>query len=103
MSMFEKFFNSGTQGVPQQTARKSRARRSARYNHLRLGLRIEELEDRCLLSGGITEFPIPGPIPTANRGQELPITAGPDGNIWFAEDSGNPDGSGNLIGRVNLN
>src|SRR5262249_19622026 len=40
--------------------------------------RLEGLEDRCLLSPTITEFP----LPTANT-YGYGITAGPDGNLWF--------------------
>jgi streptogramin lyase len=39
---------------------------------------VEKLEDRCLLSGGITEFMF---SPAA--GDPTDITAGPDGNLWF--------------------
>jgi streptogramin lyase len=38
------------------------------------------LEDRCLLSLTISEFP----VPTANS-RPFEITAGPDGNLWFTE------------------
>ncbi len=52
-------------------------------------LQLERLEERCLLSGGISEFA----VPTANA---LPfwITSGPDGNLWFTEDATNK------IGRI---
>jgi hypothetical protein len=40
--------------------------------------RLEGLEDRCLLSPTITEFP----VPTANAGP-WGSTAGPDGNFRF--------------------
>src|SRR5437588_3672306 len=52
--------------------------------------RFETLEDRTLLSVSINEFMVPtaGSFP---RG----ITAGPDGNIWFTEESGN------RIGEIN--
>ena len=51
--------------------------------------RLEGLEDRCLLSPTITEFP----VPTANSGP-YGITAGPDGNLWFTESGGGQ------IGRI---
>src|SRR5271166_6051044 len=42
--------------------------------------RLEGLEDRCLLSVIITEFA------TLTAGSRPgPITAGPDGNLWFGE------------------
>src|SRR3954452_17541780 len=43
--------------------------------------RLEGLEDRCLLSTTITEFP----VPTPNASLYYGITSGPDGNIWFTE------------------
>jgi len=52
--------------------------------------RLEGLEDRCLLSATITEFP----ITTANAGPDE-ITAGPDGNLWFT------DLQANAIGTIN--
>src|SRR5262245_50737071 len=42
--------------------------------------RVEGLEDRCLLSYAINEFP----LPTPNSGPNV-IVAGPDGNVWFME------------------
>ena len=47
---------------------------------LRARLRLEKLEDRCLLTGAITEFP----ILTASSGP-FGIVTGPDGNLWFTE------------------
>ena len=47
-------------------------------------LQLETLEDRCLLSAGITEFP----VPTASS-QPSRIASGPDGNLWFTELTGN--------------
>jgi virginiamycin B lyase len=38
------------------------------------------LEARYLSSVSITKFPLPEPNP-----EPLGITAGPDGNLWFAE------------------
>jgi streptogramin lyase len=56
-------------------------------------LRLEVLEDRCLLSS-INEFPLPNP-----HSFPAGITKGPDGNVWFTENQANqigriaPDGS----------
>ena len=49
-------------------------------NRVRVRPRLEGLEDRCLLSVSITEFP----APTASS-QPFWIAAGPDGNLWFTE------------------
>jgi streptogramin lyase len=49
--------------------------------------RLEGLEDRCLLSNTITEFP----VPTAGAGLRG-ITQGPDGNLWFTEATANKIG-----------
>src|SRR5205823_3385892 len=68
--------------------RTARARRSA--DRVRARPRLEGLEDRCLLSPTITEFP----IPTLDAGAER-ITAGPDGNLWFTEHGANQ------IGEIN--
>ncbi len=46
----------------------------------RLTLRVELLEDRCVPTTAIAEFP----VLTANS-SPFGITAGPDGNIWFTE------------------
>jgi streptogramin lyase len=54
--------------------------------------RLEGLEDRCLLSPTISEFP----VPTANS-RPYEITAGPDGNLWFTETNANK------IGMINPN
>jgi streptogramin lyase len=51
--------------------------------------RLEGLEDRCVLSPAISEFPIPT-APSAPWG----IATGPDGNLWFAERAGK-------IGEIN--
>jgi streptogramin lyase len=51
-----------------------------RSERTRAQFRLEGLEDRCLLS--ITELP----TPTAQSGP-FGITAGPDGNLWFTEQS----------------
>ncbi len=59
---------------------------------VRARVELERLEDRCLLSGGptITEFPLPASGGSVPNG----IVAGPDGNVWFALDSGS-------IGMIN--
>ena len=49
--------------------------------------RIEEMEDRCLLSPTITEFRTPTASSYPRR-----ITAGPDGNLWFTEYNANKIG-----------
>jgi streptogramin lyase len=63
--------------------------------------KVEILEDRYLPSGGIAEFP----IPTLNSGPNG-ITAGPDGNIWFTEQSGNKIGritpTGGITGEFSI-
>src|SRR5262245_20144580 len=54
--------------------------------------RLEELEDRCLLSPTIAEFTVPTADAIPNS-----ITAGPDGNLWFTEYT-----TGNIgIGMIN--
>jgi streptogramin lyase len=53
--------------------------------------RIDSLEDRCLLSLGITEYNLP-----TRNGDPLGITAGPDGNLWFTEEQY----GANKIGRI---
>jgi streptogramin lyase len=50
----------------------------------RAALGLESLEDRSLLSVGITEFPVPAPLGVDDIGYNgKGITAGADGNIWF--------------------
>jgi streptogramin lyase len=67
------------------------ARAHRRYaDRVRTRPRLEGLEDRCLLSPTITEFP----VPTANS-RPFEITAGPDGNLWFTE------ANANKIGMIN--
>jgi streptogramin lyase len=57
---------------------------------------VETLEDRCLLSGGITEFTF---SPAA--GDPTGLTAGPDGNVWFAQEFVSTLGSSSeFIGRA---
>ena len=50
---------------------------------------VETLEDRCLPSGGISEFLVP-----TTDSRPFEITPGPDGNLWFTEELGNK------IGRI---
>src|SRR5437764_528339 len=66
--------------------RTARARRRS-ADRVRARPRLEGLEDRCLLSPTITEFP----VPTANAGVQR-ITTGPDGNLWFTEQGANQIG-----------
>jgi streptogramin lyase len=56
---------------------------------------VERLEDRCLLSGGIYEFPIPTP-----KSAPVGITTGPDHQLWFCELFGNKIGQVNTSGVV---
>ena len=58
-----------------------RNRRDAgrRSPQARVGIQLEGLEERCLLS--ITEFPLPA-YPNGGTGP-AGIAAGPDGNLWF--------------------
>ena len=78
-----------------QTVRQGRPshppRRPSHLSRLRARPRLEGLEDRCLLSGisGVTDFP----LPSGSGG--VGITAGPDGNLWFA------DAGANKIGMIN--
>jgi streptogramin lyase len=60
------------------TRRNSSPNRRAAWQTFRP--RLEVLEDRCLLSYTINEFP----VPTPNAGPDS-VTAGPDGNLWFSE------------------
>jgi streptogramin lyase len=77
-------------------SRQKRSTSRARNQHRsrRRLLRIEGLEDRCLMSGisSITEYPV-------NTANSVPngIATGPDGNLWFTESSF----SGNKIGVIN--
>src|SRR5262245_56392152 len=64
----------------------ARARRRS-ADRVRARPRLEGLEDRCLLSPTITEFP----IPTASSGP-WGIATGPDGNLWFTETEANKIG-----------
>ena len=70
----------GSPGYRSATFRRREHRDTARRR-----VRLEPLEERCLLSGisSITEFPLPS-------GSSLPgivggITAGPDGDVWFSD------------------
>jgi streptogramin lyase len=57
--------------------------------------RLDPLEDRCLLSLAVNQFPIPtdGAVPSG-------ITTGPDGNLWFTESNGNKIGEINPVTHV---
>src|SRR6266851_3507125 len=65
----------------------------------RLGYRkptLEHLEDRLLLTGGITELPFP-----SGFGQPFDIATGPDGNLWFTQETtGTNTISSDHIGRI---
>jgi hypothetical protein len=63
-------------------------------DRVRVRPRLKGLEDRCLLSVTITEFPISSPM---NNYHPYYLTAGSDGNLWFTEHTGNK------IGMINLN
>ncbi len=71
---------------------RDRRRAHRRSGDTRARFRLEGLEERCLLSSisGYNEYPLTSPsaAPTG-------IVAGPDGNIWFIENSANK------IGMVN--
>jgi streptogramin lyase len=68
----------------------------ARKRLVQRHLGVEKLEDRCLLSGGITEIPFPG-----GSGAPLDITAGADGNLWFTQvQSGVDTSQSTFIGRI---
>src|SRR5271165_852654 len=45
----------------------------------RATLRVEMLEDRCLMTAGIAEFPV------TSGSTPFGVTQGPDGNVWFTE------------------
>jgi virginiamycin B lyase len=67
-----------------------------KYRRHSARLRVERLEDRCLLSGGITELPFPGGF-----GAPVNITSGPDGNLWFTQAlSGIDTTVSSFIGRI---
>ncbi len=59
-------------------------------------LRLESLEDRCLLSLDVTTFPLGGPDQYVSFGD---ITSGPDGNLWFTAIEFDPDDVP-FIGRI---
>ena len=68
----------------------------ARKRSVPTRLGVESLEDRCLLSGGITEIAFPG-----GSGAPLDITSGPDGNLWFTQVlSGIDTSESTFIGRI---
>jgi streptogramin lyase len=54
--------------------RRARIPRSARFRP-----EVTPLEERCVLSPVINEFPIP------TNGNPIAMTSGPDGNLWFVE------------------
>src|SRR5262249_27588018 len=54
-----------------------RSQRTPSRVRLRASPGVHLLEDRCLLSTFITEFPLSTPVDG--------FTAGPDGNLWFTE------------------
>ncbi|MSQ94280.1 MAG: hypothetical protein EXR98_06955 [Gemmataceae bacterium] len=58
----------------------------------RPALCVELLEDRCLLSAVIAEFPV-----SAASSSPFGITTGPDGNIWFTESQANQIGMSNPL------
>jgi streptogramin lyase len=64
------------------------ARRTGTHRPTRFRPELIQLEDRCVLSPVINEFPIP------TAGSPLAITTGPDGNLWFTESGGD------AIGRI---
>jgi streptogramin lyase len=68
---------------------RGKAKPSRRPEGARLRPRLDLLEDRCLLTAGLTAFDLPMP-PRAPFG----LTAGSDGNLWFTENWGNQ------IGRI---
>jgi streptogramin lyase len=57
-------------------------------------LRLERLEERCLLAGAITEFPVTTPSSGAYG-----ITSGPDGNLWFTEQTADKIGRISTTGK----
>jgi streptogramin lyase len=48
----------------------------------RATLGVEVLEDRCLMTAAIAEYPVP------SGNSPFGITSGPDGNVWFTEKAG---------------
>src|SRR5437762_641594 len=81
-SLWRKFVLRNT---PAQSVNGSR-QPAARRSHLQKP-RLEVLEDRCLLSTAILEFP------TSANTSPYGITAGGDGNLWFTEFNGNRIGA----------
>src|SRR5262249_40674823 len=77
--------------TPMTRSSRHRTARRRSADRVRARPRLEGLEDRCLLSNTITEFP----VPTASAGLRG-ITQGPDGNLWFTEWN-----LGNKIGMIN--
>ena len=71
-----------------RSGRRELASRPRHADRARARLQLEGLEARCLMSGisGMSTFPTPsqgttGPNPTVG------ITTGPDGNVWFTENT----------------
>lgn len=60
---------------------------------------VETLEQRWVLSGGITEFPVAPPPPGQVNGVEG-ITSGPDGALWFTLRGAGAIGSISTTGTV---
>ena len=69
--------------------------RSKRETTGRTRLLLERLEERCLLAGGVVEFPIP-----TTSSQPFSIVSGPDGNLWFTEMSVDKVGTITTTGTV---
>jgi streptogramin lyase len=58
-------------------------------------VQVETLELRCLLAVTIGTFPVP-----TTDADVIGITAGPDGNVWFTEQTGNNIGQIDLTTHV---
>ena len=89
--MFPRFLTWASIRGSEPRADRYRSRRPGRPFRPDTGawFQLEGLEDRCLLSGisGYTEYT----VPTASAGL-FGIVAGPDGNLWFLENSANKIG-----------
>jgi streptogramin lyase len=79
--MFTRMFR-GSAALQRLLARVAR-RPGPASSRRRYRLTMESLEDRCLLSGGIIQFPT-----LTTPSFPLSITSGPDGNLWFTESNG---------------
>src|SRR5437868_3260499 len=60
---------------------------------------VESLEDRVVLSGEITEFPVVTMPPGVFSGVDA-IASGPDGKVWFTNRGQNEIGSIDAAGKV---